>query len=302
MTPTSSSRTLICPAKVNLALSVGPPRSDGMHDIASWMVALDFGDTLTVRRASGDASSWQVVAADDAPVRQQIDWPLEKDLAWRAHRLLEAYLGQPLPVAVKLAKRVPAGAGLGGGSSDAAGILVALDSLFDLNLSPATLADLAGEVGSDVTFLVAAMRGSPSAIVTGTGDVIELSPLARTIHLLLICPPFGCPTAPVYEAFDAEHGDDAALRASAVRQLAAAPLAGGALFNDLAEPAEQVQPRLRDARRAAQRVIDLPVHVTGSGAAMFAVAESKQHAHSLAEAITADTGMAALAAGSLTVA
>ena len=79
--------TLHCPCKINLALSVGSPQRDGMHPIASWMAAIDFGDTLQLTRLEpGEAPAPLAIRfADDAPRVEPIDWPLERDLAVRAH-------------------------------------------------------------------------------------------------------------------------------------------------------------------------------------------------------------------------
>ncbi|MEX0653170.1 MAG: 4-(cytidine 5'-diphospho)-2-C-methyl-D-erythritol kinase [Phycisphaeraceae bacterium] len=301
MPPARDTLTLACPAKVNLALSVGPPRDDHLHPIASWMVATTFGDRLTLRRAAGGATSrWRLAFADDAPTPQPIDWPLERDLAYRAHRLLAGHVGRPLTVEVELAKRVPAGAGLGGGSSDAAGVLVGLNRLFDLKLPVSELMVLARQLGADVVFLVAALEGSPSAIVTGTGETIEPAAPAGPVDLVLVLPPFGCPTGAVYEAFDRDHAGDARLRVAAVRSLAGQhPLPADGPFNDLAEPAQQVQPRLAEAVARLDEALGMPVHVTGSGAAMFVVARSPDHARALATTATQATGLATVATRTL---
>src|SRR6185369_9508451 len=193
---------LSCYAKVNLALSVGALQSDGYHPLASWMVALTFADALTLARSAEGSSTFDITFADDAPLRQPVDWPLEKDLGFRAHALLEKHTGRELPVALSLRKRIPAGAGLGGGSSDAAGVLVAMNRLFGLGFDVPTLRALAATLGADVAFLVAAHDGMPSALATGRGEVLEPILLREVIHLVLIFPPFGCPTGEVYGAFD----------------------------------------------------------------------------------------------------
>ena len=126
--PTPGQVTLACPAKLNLTLAVGPPRSDGMHPIASWMVVVRFADTLTLKEIEGD-STFDIHFADDAPRHQEVDWPLEEDLAFRAHALLQREADRDLPVAVTIKKRIPAGAGLGGGSSDAAAVMEVQDNL-----------------------------------------------------------------------------------------------------------------------------------------------------------------------------
>ena len=304
---------ITCPAKVNLALSVARPRADGMHPIASWMVACTFGDRIELRRADGTAEEGgvnaggsqthlragglQIVPDNEQPqgVQISVDWPVEKDLAFRAWRLLESHLGRPLPVTATVRKRIPTGAGLGGGSSDAAAMLVGLDRLFELKLSH-RLVQLAAALGSDVPFLVGAMQGEPSALVTGLGERLEPLPLEGVLYLVLAFPPVECSTPQVYRAFD-QLNPDAPSEADVgrVRTLAAQwPVPQAGPFNDLAEPAMVVQPRLREhiVALAAERI---PAHITGSGAGMFIIAPNHLTAEALARGVTAITGLPAIA-------
>lgn len=305
----TSCLTLNCPAKINLALSVAPPRPDGMHPIASWMVALAFGDTLTIQNidqspaASNTQASWLTMSyANDAPVPSVIDWPLEKDLAFRAHQLLEKHTGRPLPATGALAKRIPTGAGLGGGSSDAAAMLAGLNALFALNLSRETLCKLSQNLGSDVTYLTAAMMGQPSAWVCGLGEIITSAPLAKKLHVVLIFPGVACPTGPVYKAFDqlcgqkkSSTGEPELSRVQALMNTSVPAALCELLFNDLAAPAMIVQPILRDMQQKAAAHIGRSVHVTGSGATLFTLADDAQHAAKLAKALSEHLGKPCLA-------
>ncbi|MEX0778037.1 MAG: hypothetical protein WD042_20225 [Phycisphaeraceae bacterium] len=293
------SLTRSCPAKVNLALSIGSPLRDGadagMHPIASWMVALDFGDTLTLTRLVDLPSRFDLSFADNAPRPSPIDWPIEKDLCHRAHALLQAHVRHDLPVHLSLQKRVPTGAGMGGGSGDAAGTLVGLNDQFHLGLDDATLSQLGSQLGSDVPFFIAAARGQPSALVTGLGNVIEPLPLRTTITLVLIFPPIACPTGAVYRAFDQSMPQPATHRApqsDRVRTLAASSaLSPHALFNDLAEPACIVQPALRRLRDNLIQQLQMPVHITGSGSTLFVLAADRPHADQLAAIIASASAL-----------
>ncbi|MCC6682773.1 MAG: 4-(cytidine 5'-diphospho)-2-C-methyl-D-erythritol kinase [Phycisphaeraceae bacterium] len=283
-----------CHAKVNLALSVGPVGADRLHPIASWMVKLDFADELVIERT--DVTQFTLRFADDAPQPQPIDWPLENDLAYRAHQLLEQHVGRPLPIRATLTKRIPAGAGLGGGSSDAGAMMRAVNELFELKLSDDELIALASQLGSDVAFAVSPHR---AALVTDYGQQLEPIATAKNIFkLILILPPQRCPTGAVYQVFDELGG--ATLDEPRVRALTKSQhVVSAQLFNDLAAAAMRVEPKLAEAHARVSAVVNRPVHVTGSGAAMFSLADSAAQARQLAAAITQKTALAAVAARSL---
>jgi len=273
-------------AKVNLALAVGPPDSGGMHPIASWMAPIDLADDITLTRLpEGAESRCEIAWAADAPRPSPIDWPVESDLGVRAHRLLEEEVGRPLPVRLEVRKRIPVGGGLGGGSSDAAAVLMGVSELFELGVPEGRLAALSRRLGSDVAFFLDAEVGSGPprpAIVTGLGDRIER--VARVpAELTLLLPPFGCPTGPVYRAYD--EGGPAPLREAEVRALAAEARRTGQvpwerLFNDLAEPAARAVPAFGELvgrlQLAAEKAGAGPVCVSGSGSTLFAPASAER--------------------------
>src|SRR5688572_1918801 len=150
---------VLAPAKLNLALSVGPPAPElgGFHPIASWMMTVELFDELTLTRLEpGVLSRYAIVWHKDARRRSEINWSLTKDLAVRAHHALEKHIGRvgEFPVQMKLEKRIPVGGGMGGGSSDAAAMLRALNDLYELNLPREELAKVGATLGSDVPFLV----------------------------------------------------------------------------------------------------------------------------------------------------
>lgn len=266
-------------AKVNLILSVGhaqPPK--GYHPIVSWMAPVTLADELVVERLPEGSQSGHIIEwAEDAPRPSEIDWPPERDLAVRAHRLLEEHVGRALPAAVTVRKRIPVGGGLGGGSSDAAAMLMALNELFELHLATPVLATLAGVLGSDVAFFIDEGGGGPPrpGIVSGFGERIERVERVPG-EVVLIFPPFGCATAAVYKAFDDPMANRPGLREAQARQAVAAAVAAhrvnpAQLFNDLAGPAQAVEPRLTEVRIAAREALHAPVHITGSGSTLFAV-------------------------------
>lgn len=267
--------TLEAPAKVNLSLSVGSavgigaPKA-GYHPVDSVMACVGLSDVVRLtprnRDSSGEPvpSGWSVRWADDAPRCSPFDWPAEKDLAVRAVRILERHVGRQLPVGLEITKRIPVGSGLGGGSSDAAAAMVAVDRAFGLRLPTETLMAVGAEVGSDVPFFVRCARdGCRQARVSGFGERVDPLPwFAGSVGegrggVVLVLPPFGCATVDVYKEFDRAPGQ-------AGRGFEA-DLAGPH-SNQLAEPAMRVEPRLRAlfglvAAKAGARA----TWITGSG-------------------------------------
>ncbi len=281
----------MAPAKLNLALSVGAPMATGMHAIASWMVTIDLCDEVTIARLPHDRlSRYAVVWHRSAKVKSEIDWPLRSDLAVQAHCAREEQIGRSLPVQMTIEKRIPVGAGLGGGSSDAAAALRGLNSLFELQLSDAKLRAIGRRLGSDVPFL---LRGG-SAIVEGIGEELEVYDALPGLHAVVVLPDFSCSTAAVYAAFD-DLGP-AELRAECVRRLAAQLRIGpDDPFNDLTPAAMHIATELRPCIASVAALAERPAHLTGSGSAFFVICDDPIHAEALAAAIESQLKLAAVA-------
>lgn len=270
-----------CPAKLNLTLAVGPPREDGLHPLASVMVALNFGDALSLNTIDAGPSRFTRSWHTDAPRTQAIDWPIEKDLISRAHALMQKAVGKSLPIECGLDKQIPAGAGLGGGSSDAAGMLVGLRDLFDLPLPDGRLVELGLTLGADVGFLVHALLGQRAAVVTGIGDIITPIDTLDALDVVLIFPEGQCPTAQVYSEFDRSSRPTQAadLDDYAARWAKAAALPKP--INDLAAAASRICPAIEHAK-ARLTEMGLAAHLTGSGSTLFALADNQAQAKHLA--------------------
>ncbi|MBX3377651.1 MAG: hypothetical protein KF678_11690 [Phycisphaeraceae bacterium] len=250
-------------AKVNLCLSVGPPvptERGTMHPIASWMHAIDLYDTVTLTwLGEHHPQRFEVAWAADAPRQSPIDWPAERDLGFRALRLMEQAVGRSLPVSIRIEKRIPVGGGLGGGSSDAAAVMMGLREVLSLRLTDQQLREMSGALGSDVAFFIDEPPPAP-ALVTGMGDRIER--VGRDWagrDVVLVLPAFGCATGPVYKMYDQ-------LGARALRDVR--PFSDE-LFNDLLPAAEAVQPALGPLRDAVVRAAGREVYMSGSGSTLF---------------------------------
>ena len=288
-------RRTICafaPAKLNLALSVGAPNAQRMHPIASWMVTVSLHDELFLEELQADSLSlYAIIWHKDARRKSEIDWSITKDLAVRAHLAVEAHVGRKLPIKMRVEKRIPVGGGLGGGSSNAAAMLRALNELFNLKLSREILRDIAARLGSDVPFLI----DGGSAIVTGLGEQLEPAPLPENLHALLVFPDAACPTGAVYQTLDQlrPHG---AVETDRVRALSAMQIIEhDAPFNDLAHPACEVAPKLRGELEELAELTQRAAHVSGSGSTLFVLVDSALEAEILAAAIEKRMGLPVIA-------
>ncbi len=285
---------LLCPAKVNLALSVGGVDNDGYHDICSWMVAVSLYDELIVERLEDGEleGEFDVGWCDDAMGRGgkrkmvelegklEGEWAIEDDIVYRIHRAMEERVGRKLNVDVRVRKRIPAGAGLGGGSSDGAGMIKALNELFELGMSRNEMVDVAMEVGSDLVFFF----GSGSSVVSGRGEKVRDVKVKGDIDLVLVVPRFGCSTGEVYGAFDEIVDEDRNVDKERVEKAVGAwPICDDVLFNDLAEAACKMNSKLGELRTKCAEISGRVVHVTGSGSGMFVVARDGEDAGYVAE-------------------
>ncbi len=262
-------------AKLNLTLAVAPPEPQGSakagwHRIASWFHAIELHDDVEIVRLASGTSRCRIEWAGDAPRPSPIDWPIERDLAARAHALLERHTGQSLACDLLVRKRIPAGGGLGGGSADAAATLMGLNALFDLGLATSELQRLSASLGSDIAYFIDDAHQPPRpALVEGFGDQIERIDRVGG-EAELIFPPFGCDTRAVYRAFDQSLAPGHALRAQEVRRIAldasrTKQIDARGLFNDLFAAADSVS-----GRRLAPLVARAAgIHMSGSGSTLF---------------------------------
>ena len=181
---------LHAPAKVNLTLSVGPRRPDGYHDVSTVMQTVGLYDTLTVTE---DGCGLTMTCTDPA-------LPADgSNLVLRAARAFFAETGLSAPgLRFHLEKRVPSQAGLGGGSSDAASVLLALRTLYAPSLTDAALECMAAQLGSDVPFFI---RGG-TALATGRGERIAPLPRLRDAWFVIVKPPEGFSTPAMYRRLD----------------------------------------------------------------------------------------------------
>jgi 4-diphosphocytidyl-2-C-methyl-D-erythritol kinase len=298
------------PAKVNLQLSVGPPRPDGYHDLVTVFHAVSLFDEVTV--APADRDTVVVTGEGDGSV------PLDgSNLALRAVTALVATLGpgcRDAPgVSIEIKKRIPVAAGLAGGSADAAAALAACNELWGAGLSPQELRDVASQVGSDVAF---ALLGG-TAIGLGRGDQVTPALATGTYHWVLAFAAAELSTAAVYAACDRlrasrggrpgqpGHPAEPAQPGKPRRPAPAGPVGppqldtalmtalrsgdpaelGPLLTNDLQPAALSLLPDLRRGLTAGREHGALGAVVSGSGPTCAFLARDARHARDLAVAL-----------------
>jgi 4-diphosphocytidyl-2-C-methyl-D-erythritol kinase len=189
-----AARTL-AQAKVNLALRVLGPESDGFHAIETVFLRLELGDDVELRITNGKRS---------LKCFEMRDWPAEANLGYRAAILYAEETGWPKGFEIEIVKNIPIGGGLGGGSADAAGVLRILNGLAPNPISEEALMNLAGALGSDVPFLTSDYA---MAMAWGRGDrLLRLDPLPRK-DVQLFFPPYGIDTGEAYALLDESRGD-----------------------------------------------------------------------------------------------
>lgn len=264
-------------AKVNYSLDVVGVRPDGYHELRSVMQSVSLADGVEIRRKSrGFGLRLDPPHADVGPP--------EQNTAYRAWRLLCDRIGEELPVEVRLLKEIPAGAGLGGGSADAAAVLRGLDALFGLGLSAGELREVGKGVGADVPFCVS----GGTALVEGVGEV--LSPVAAPPdhRLLVVKPRQGADTGRVYRAYDASpaRGDASGRVLSALRSGSLTGLAGS-LGNDLAPVTKAMVPEVAELEMGLLEAGARGTSMTGSGTAVYGLFGDEDEASRAREEVDA---------------
>ena len=186
--PVGVSMTIPAPAKLNLFLHVTGRRDDGYHELESLLVLLDFGDMLTVTtRDDGQIEAAHAIAGVEP----------DDDLTIRAARLLQQHANPRSGATIALDKRIPIGAGMGGGSSDAASVLLALNRLWNTGLDRAALMRLGLQLGADVPFFIFGVN----AHAAGIGESLRAVSMPA-IGFVIAMPPVGSATAEMFAAPD----------------------------------------------------------------------------------------------------
>lgn len=268
---------VLAPAKINIGLRVLPPRSDGFHNIESIFQSVPLYDVLHIEVSDGKGNGCTVSCRD-------IDLP-EKNTLTSAYQAFVCKTGVKSSVKVLLEKRIPHGAGLGGGSSDAAALICALDKIFCTELTVSDLHEIAGSVGSDVFFFVDQQRcGHPfAALVEGRGErVCSIAP-RNDLFFVLVSPDVHSSTAEAYRLVDDWYSPQWSWKGPLIEDLEnmyRSPLDCWNFLNSFSDPLIQRYPLIQKALEDLVVSGATYVQMSGSGSSVFGVFDSKRKADS----------------------
>jgi 4-diphosphocytidyl-2-C-methyl-D-erythritol kinase len=282
---------LIAAAKLNLVLEVTGRRPDGYHDIASVMQTIDLADTVHLQPAA--AIEIEVAGEQTRGVPREE----ARNLAFVAAQKLAAAGNPGLGARIRLQKRIPAGMGLGGGSTDAAAVLRGLDQLWGLHLSPEALTEVAASVGSDVAFF---LHGG-TAYAGGRGEQVEPLPDVAPMPLTLFVAgaDLADKTRRMYAALSpADFTDGGMARAAVERLRRAQPLSEDGLYNAFDRHIGKLAPRVAAAMALCSEA-GVTVFAAGSGPGFFAPIALADVPPSLLQALDRDCGVRAVACRTL---
>jgi len=300
----------MAPAKLNLHLRVGPRREDGFHPLLSWMTTVGLFDSLVLEEDETAAVALQC----DLPALPCDERNLVVKIARAWMEVAQSEINAPKSgagrgapsssraratagpgqvrhaggIRATLHKRIPVGAGLGGGSSDAARALLALNRLWSTGRAADDLSAFAARFGSDLPFFFF----GPSSVCSGRGEIVRPVPRPRARWAVLVLPPLSMPTADVYGRFDQ-------MGLGRMQDLAAEPdwyewAALGSeellprLVNDLEPAAWAIAPALGALRQRVERMLGRVVRMSGSGSSLFTLFDAEPEAKDASARIERD--------------
>ena len=249
-------------AKVNYALEVQGLRDDGYHEIRTVMQSVSLADEVEIEHAEEGFELQTEPGCSDVG-------PPEENTVRKAWKLMCGLVGAELPVRIRLHKRIPSRAGLGGGSADAAAALYGINELLGLGLNHEELSDVGGWIGADVPFCL--LGGT--ALGGGVGDLLTPLPAPPAHHLVLAMPERGVETAEIYRAYDARPRRGVASVEAVVAGLRSGdlPALAGAIGNDLEPVTGELVPEVEAYREELLRTGALGSAMSGTGTAVYGI-------------------------------
>jgi 4-diphosphocytidyl-2-C-methyl-D-erythritol kinase len=286
------------PAKLNLFLEILGKRDDGYHELETLMVTVNLLDTLIFTeehstdirlRCSGRGVRTEASAPTRVDLTSSVSSNSElpesaipagaENLVVKAAQLLREHAGVEAGVHITLVKRIPAAAGLAGGSSDAAATLMALNRFWKLKLDKKELQRLASQLGSDVAFFV---DGTSAAVCHGRGEIIEPLLVPMGLHFVIARPWTGLSTALVYKHCQVPKQKHSVNNVVRALRTGRKERLGRFLHNALEEPAVRLNPEVKQLKSRFSSLPILGSLMSGSGTACFGLCRSRRQAISLA--------------------
>lgn len=257
--------TLHPPAKVNLTLEVLGRRSDGFHDIRSIVMGVALTDRITCTLSHACAHEFR---CSDPELEN------DRNLAWRAAACFMRETGHAPSLSIHLEKRIPVAAGLGGGSSDAAAVLMACNALLQTGWDESELAHLGAALGSDVPLFFSL----PSALIEGRGEVVRAESLKWSGRVLLVQTPEAVSTEEVYRAWRPEDGAEQGSGPDAVTNAGSSAELMSLCFNALEPAVFRVAPAVARAKGNVEELTRSRFGLSGAGSTFFHLYDDGQAA------------------------
>ena len=275
--------TALAPAKINLGLRVFPKRADGFHDIESIFTLVNLCDEISVHRDGGNDGRCVVDC-------EGMNLP-EDNTFQRTYKAFCVLTGIRENVHVKVKKHIPAGGGLGGGSSDSSSFLKSIDIIFGTHLNYSALEEISGQVGSDVFFFTRALEEregklseweSFTAVVRGRGEVIEPIESRTDCSILLVFPGVSVSTKDAYALVDEwqllHPGNRESRVAESLEKTYCRSVREWSFINDFAAPVAERYPKIQQALDALRASGADFVDMSGSGSTIFGVFSDRHRA------------------------
>lgn len=262
--------TVKAPAKINLTLDIVGKRADGYHDVTMVMQTVSLYDTVTVEKLSGEGDGITVScpAYPDVPTD-------ESNIVCKAARAFYSKTGcAPAPLAITIDKEIPTQAGLAGGSTDGAAVVLAMNQLFETHLKPEEMADICSRFGSDVPFCL--LGGT--MLATGTGTTLKKLRAMPDCYIVICKPEVSVSTAAAYAACDAREPKGFLYTDELIKRLYSRDIRGLAtcLYNEFEQVMEL--PEINEIKRQMNSCKALGCSMSGSGSAVYAIFLNKKKA------------------------
>lgn len=265
-------------AKINLTLDILGTREDGYHEVAMIMQSIGLHDDLFLEKTDAGVE----LTVDNSELAAD-----ESNLCYKAAKLMTDEFKLHSGIKINLTKRVPMGAGLGGGSADAAAVIRGMNEIFSLNAPQEKLAEISAKIGSDIPFCI--MGGTQFA--TGRGEILQKLPDFPKTYLVLIKPAFSVSTPRAYKMYDNTHsvkrpdneGIIAALKNGDTNNIYSM------MGNVLEAPIAKEYPEINEYKEMMMNEGAIFAQMTGSGSVVFAVANDMRSANKIAEAMKTKT-------------